>query len=101
MDYSELTKTLEEKLNLTDVSREIKENVFIHLGDSIIERTMLAIASSLSEEEAKTSSLQLQEGDVAGFMDMLKNNHPELDTTVVDITNEVIQEFLDARKEQS
>jgi len=98
MDYSELTRTLEEKLNLTNVPQEVKENVFIHLGDSIIERTMLAIASSLSEDEAKLANTQLGTGDIGGFMDMLKENHPELDGTVLAITNEVIEEFLTASK---
>ncbi len=98
MDYSILIHTLEEKLNLTDVSPEIKEKVFIHLGDSIIERTMLVIAESLSEEESKLASEQLESGDVEGFMNMLKQAHPELDATVITITNEIIDEFLKASK---
>ncbi len=100
MDYQALTQTLEERLGLTDVSPEIRNDVFIHIGDSIIERTMLAIASALSEEEAKLASSQLKEGNIEGFMNMLKEKHPELDATVITITNEVIKEFLEASKQQ-
>jgi hypothetical protein len=64
MDYSILTQTLEKRLNLTDVSQEMKEEVFIHVGDTIIERTMLTIAETLSEEEARLASKQLEEGDI-------------------------------------
>ncbi len=99
MDYSELITVLEEKLDLKDVSQEVKENVFIHLGDSILERTMLAIVSSLTEEEAKVASEQLQNGDIEAFLDMIQNNHPELNTIVVTITNEVINEFLEISRE--
>jgi hypothetical protein len=99
MDYTELITVLEEKLDLKDVSQEVKENVFIHLGDSILERTMLAIVSSLTEEEAKSASEQLQNGDIEAFLDMIQNNHPELNTIVVTITNEVINEFLEISRE--
>ncbi len=98
MDYSTLTKILEEKLDLTDVSQEVKENTFIHLGDSIVERTMLAIASSLSEDEAKLGSTQLKEGDIGTFLDMLNENHPELNETVIKITHEVIDEFIEGAR---
>lgn len=96
MDYSTLIQTLEEKLDLKNVSKELKEDVLIHIGDTIIERTMLVIASSLSEEEATQAMKQLKEGDIEAFMNMLKKNHPELDDTVVSMSTEVINEFIKA-----
>ncbi len=99
MNYTELITVLEEKLDLKDVPQEVKENVFIHLGDSILERTMLAIVSSLSEEEAKLASEQLHSGDIEAFLSMIQDNHPELNTIVVTITNEVISEFVELSKE--
>lgn len=96
MDYTALIQTLEEKLDLKNVSKELKEDVLIHIGDTIIERTMLVIASSLSEEEAAQAMKQLKEGDIEAFMNMLKKNHPELDETVVSMSNEVVNEFIKA-----
>lgn len=99
MDYTILTKTLEEKLNLTEVSAEVKEDVLTHIGDTILERTMLEIAGSLSEEEAKYATKQLEEGDIEAFMNMLQDKHPELDGRVTAISSEVIDEFIEASKE--
>lgn len=93
MDYSTLTQTLEKRLNLTGVSQEMKEEVFIHVGDTIIERTMLIIAETLSEEEARLAGKQLEEGDIEAFLLMLNHNHPELEQVIVTTTNEVIEEL--------
>jgi hypothetical protein len=93
MDYSQLTQALEEKLGIIDLSQEMKEEILMHIGDTIIERSMLLIAESLSEDESKHAAALLQAGDVGRFYDFLHINHPELDALIVDVSNEVIDEF--------
>ncbi len=99
MNYQELALALEEKLDLKDVSQEVKEDVIIHIGDTIIERTMLAIAETLNEEEAALMTKYLGEGNIELFLNLLSEKHPELDDTVVKISQDVIAEFVEASKE--
>lgn len=93
MDYQTLIKTLEEQLNLGDASEEAKEEALIHIGDTIIERTMLTLVESLTEDEAETATQHLKGGDIEAFLLMINTQHPELNEKVVQITNEVISEF--------
>lgn len=99
MNYQELLQSLEEKLDLTGISQEVKENIIIHIGDSILERTMLAITESLSEDEAGLATTYLQEGDIEKFLLLLSEKHPELHNKVVAISQNVIEEFVEASKE--
>ncbi len=99
MDYKELTRTLEEKLDLTGISQEVRDTIIIHIGDSILERTMLAITASLSEDEAGLATTYLEEGDIEKFLQLINENHPELNDKVVSISQEVIAEFIKATKE--
>jgi hypothetical protein len=93
MDYRTLTKELEEQLHLESASPEAKEEALIHIGDTIIERTMLAIVENLTEDESEMASKHLKEGDIEGFLLMIDEKHPELHDKVVAITQEVINEF--------
>ncbi len=99
MDYQALTQAVEEKLNLSDVPQEEKEEIITELGEAIIERTMLAITESLTEDEAALATSQLTEGKVEDFLNMLSEKHPELNDIVVGITNEVMEEFVEAATE--
>lgn len=99
MNYQELAQELEEKLDLKDVSQEVKEDVITHIGDSILERTMLAIAEALTEDEATLAKKHLEEGNIELFLNLLSEKHPELDGTVVQISQDVIAEFVEASKE--
>lgn len=94
MDYQIIIGIVEEKLNLTQAAPEMKDLILMRLGEAILERTMLAVTDTLSEEEAKQASTFLSEGKVENFLDLLSEKHPGLNDTVVTITNTVIDEFV-------
>ncbi len=94
MNYTTFIKGLEELLQISEFSDEAKEEIVTTLSQNILTRTNLAIASILTEEEAKEVNELLQAGELEGAMNLLGEKHPELDDTVVAISNEVVNEFL-------
>jgi hypothetical protein len=96
MNYQTFIEGLENTLQISDFPDEAKEEIVVTLSQNILTRTNLAIASILSEEEAKTMSDFLENGELEEAMNFLSDKHPELDDKVVAISKEVVDEFLKA-----
>lgn len=94
MNYTTFIEGLENMLQISDFPDEAKEEIVVTLSQNILTRTNLAIASILSEDEAKEMSELLEGGKLEEAMNLLSDKHPELDDTVVAISKEVVDEFL-------
>lgn len=98
MNYLTFTQELEQKLGLTELPEEAKEMIFQKLGENILERTLLTIVGTLSEEEAGEVNAMFKEGRVEEVMNLLSEKHPELDEKIAIISNDVVREFLEGTK---
>ena len=96
MNYQTLVQELEQNLGLTELSQEAKETVFQKLGETIVERILLSITATLTEEESREATSLLKEGDLERTILFLTEKHPELDAVAISICNEVTEEFLNA-----
>jgi hypothetical protein len=89
---------LKKRLMLVGLPTEIQEEVIARLGKAVIERTMLLITESLSEEEAKEVTHLQDEGKLEDVVQFISLKHPELDEEIVTITHHVVDEFLSAQE---
>jgi signal recognition particle GTPase len=96
MNYTTFIEGLEDMLQISDFPDEAKEEIVTTLSQNILTRTNLAIASVLSEEEAKMMNDFLEKGMLEESMNLLSEKHPELDDIVVSVSKEVVDEFLKA-----
>ncbi len=94
MNYTTFIEGLEDMLQISVLPDAEKEEIITTLSQNILTRTNLAIASILSEEEAKEMNELLEGGKLEEAMNLLSDKHPELDDTVVAISKEVVDEFL-------
>jgi hypothetical protein len=97
MDYSVLTTTLLQKLELENLPKEIQEEVITHIGDTILERTMLMIVKHVTEEEAVTLRTHLQEGDINAFVTLIESKQ-ELHEILRRLQSDVVHEYLEGLK---
>ena len=93
MNYTTFIEGLEDMLQISVLPDAEKEEIITTLSQNILTRTNLAIASILSEEEAKEMNELLEGGKLEEAMNLLSDKHPELDDTVVAIIKEVVDEF--------
>jgi hypothetical protein len=96
MDFTTLTQNIEEKLDLSTYPEEVKSSIIIKLAENILERSNLAIAEALTENEAEEIASLIKHGKIEVAMNLLSEKHPELDEKIIVISNEIIAEFLEA-----
>lgn len=94
MNYTTFTQGLLEKLAISDLPKEAQEEILSALSQNILTRTNLAIASMLHEDEALKMNELLEKGLLEEAMTFLSEKHPELDEKVVEISKDVVDEFL-------
>ena len=97
MDYSLLTTTLLQRLELKNVPKELQEEVITHIGDTILERTMLTIVGHVTDEEAATLRAYLEEGDINAFVTLVEGKQ-ELREILRKLQNDVVLEYLEGLK---
>jgi hypothetical protein len=98
MNHQLFIQEVENALDLSSLSKEVRELVIKNLGENILQRTLLSIAQTLTEEDAKIVSAKLQDGKLDEVIQFLDEHHPLLNEKVVTISREVIDEFLQAQK---
>lgn len=98
MNYTTFIQGLEDMLQISELPEDARAEIITTLGENILTRTNLAIASMLTEEEARGVNELLATGKLEEVMNLLSDKHPELDDTVVAISNEVVNEFLGEEK---
>ncbi len=94
MNYTTFIEGLEDMLQISVLPDAEKEEIITTLSQNILTRTNLAIASILSEDEAKEMNELLEKGILEDAMNLLSEKHPELDDIVVSVSKEVVDEFL-------
>ncbi len=94
MNYTTFIEGLTDKLQISLLPEEEQAEIITTLSENILTRTNLAIASMLDEDEARIINEFLEQGMLEEVMDFLGEKHPELDETVIAISNEVVAEFL-------
>ena len=94
MDFTTLTQTIESKLELSTFPQNVRDAIVVKLAENILERTHLAVAEVLTEDEAGEVTSMMKEGKIEGVMNLLSEKHPELDEKIIAISNDVIAEFL-------
>ena len=87
---------LERTLGLSGLSAEAKEEIFQRLGENIIERTLLTIAHSLTENEAKEMATLFKNGNLESAIQYLSEKHPELNDTISLVCRDVANDFINA-----
>ena len=98
MNYTTFIEGLTDRLQISLLPEEEQAEIITTLSENILTRTNLAIASMLDEDEARIINELLEQGMLEEVMDFLGDKHPELDETVIAISNEVVAEFLGESK---
>ena len=98
MNYTTFIEGLTDKLQISLLPDEEQAEIIATLSENILTRTNIAIASMLDEDEARIVNEFLKQGMLEEVMDFLGEKHPELDETVLAISNEVVAEFLGESK---
>ncbi len=96
MDFATLTQTIEDRLELSAFPQNVKDAIVVKLAENILERTHLTIAEALTEDEAGEVTAMMKDGEIEEVMNLLSEKHPELDEKIVQVSNDVIAEFLEA-----
>lgn len=96
MNFTTLTQTIEEKLELTTYPQNVRDAIVVKLAENILERSHLAIAEALTEDEAGIVTAMMKNGKIEDVVNFLSEKYPELDEKIVTLSNEVIAEFLEA-----
>jgi hypothetical protein len=94
MNYTTFIDGLKQMLDISDLPEEAQEEIVSVLSQNILTRTNLAIASMLQEDEAEKMNELLEKGLLNEAISFLSEKHPELDEKVVEISKEVVDEFL-------
>ncbi len=96
MNQDYIIKEVEKRILIENLPEEARNEVVIRLGEAIIERTILTLVTSLTEDEARTV-IELQEnGSLEELFSYISEKHPEVEGKVLTITDDVITEFLTA-----
>lgn len=96
MDFTTLTQTIEDRLELSAFPQNVKDAIVVKLAENILERTHLTIAETLTEDEAGDVTAMMKNGKIENVVNFLSEKHPELDEKIVQVSNDVIAEFLEA-----
>lgn len=96
MNYHTLTTELEHNLGLSKLSETEKELIFQKLGDTIIERILLTIATTLTEDEAGETVALFKRGNLKEVINVITEKHPELNDTLILVCNDVARDFQNA-----
>lgn len=89
-------KELLTRLDIRTLPEETQDVIITRLGNAILERANIAIATTLTEEEA-SHLLTLQEtADIPTIFTYIDEKHPELDDIITRTSKEVIDEFMKA-----
>lgn len=98
MNYSYITKEVEKRLLINNLPQEVKEHVVAGLTENIFKRTLIAIAETLTDEEAATFSEKMELGEIEYVLSTITEKHPEFNAIIKRIIEEVLGEFLLAMK---
>lgn len=98
MDFHILTEEAKRQLNLDSLPDETAELIITTLGENILERALLSVAEAVTEEEASTITSLLSTSTSEEATKFLLEKHPNLDTVIAGIRDDVVNEFLESHK---
>lgn len=91
-----IIEELEKKLLIEKLPDELRSEIIGRLSEAVIERTILTIVASLTEEEAQTVTELQEKGELEAAFSYISEKHPEIEVKVLTLIDEVIAEFLAA-----
>lgn len=94
MNTDLILKELAKHFNIETLPQETQETIVNRLGETILERTTLLIAETVTEEEAKHILVFQEQGDTEALLTYLYGKHPDLEKEAALIAREVINEFM-------
>lgn len=96
MNQDYIIKEVEKRLLIENLPEEARNEVISRLSEAIIERTILTLVTSLTEDEARTVTELQENGSTEEIFSYISEKHPEIEAKVLTLTDDVIAEFLAA-----
>ena len=94
METKIISEELEDYFTTSNLSQEEREVVVVMLTENILKRAMMDLIESLDEEEELLFKHITAQNGAEEAIAWLSATHPELETRMKTITQEVVQEFL-------
>jgi len=96
MNQNFIIEEVEKRLLIENLPEEVRSEVITRLSEAVLERTILTLVASLTEDEARIVTELQERGAVEEIFSYISEKHPEVEAKVLTLINDVITEFLTA-----